>query len=167
MIAFGVSTGARASGASLLAAPKVVAKIHQPDVKVSEGRRTRPIGSNVYLARPSVRQTLFRSPGRNVVSFFRVQNDTRRLNAPTHSLFLVRSNSTAPKTSVTYLNSKGKNITSQLARGRYVLNIPAGAERILTQKISSRPTGTGSFGIKAQHRVTQRSDTARVTLRKP
>jgi hypothetical protein len=166
-IVVGLSTGAHASDAALLSVPRVIAKNHQPDVMVARGLRSRPIGGNIYLAKPSVKETLFRTPGARVISFFRVQNDTRRVNAPTHSLFLVRSDSTAPKTGVTYLNNKGKNVTAQLARGRYVLNIPAGAERVLTQKISSGPTGAGSFGIKAQHRGTRRSDTAQVTLRKP
>ncbi len=166
-LALGIFPATRASGASLLSAPKVAAKNHQPDVLVGKGLKSRAIGANVYLPNYSPKQTLFRSPGPKVISFFRIQNDTRRVNAPSHSLFLVRSDSTAPKTSVTYLNHKGKNVTAQLARGRYVLNIPASAERVLIQKISPGSAGGGSFGLKAQHRGTRRSDTAQVTLRKP
>ncbi len=156
----------RAAEASLLSAPKVAARNHQPDVVLGSGLRGRQIGNNIYQNRPSSRQTLFRTPGPMVISFFRVQNDTLRPNAPAYSIFLIRSASTAPKTSVTYFNTSGKNITAQVARGKYALNVPAGAERLLIQKISTTPAGGGSFGLKAQHRSTRRSDAAQVTLRK-
>lgn len=160
----------KAADAALLAAPKVAAKHHQPDVMVGKRPAGRFIGNNIYRDRLSPRQILLRSHGPMVLSYFKVQNDTRRINAPTHSIFLLRSSATTRKANVTYLN-KRKNVTAQVARGRYALNIPAGADRTLVQKITAPAAHSAHsgvigelFSLKARHADTRRSDTAAVLI---
>jgi hypothetical protein len=162
---------ASADESALLAAPKVAAKHHQPDLMVSKRPTRGFIGNNIYRDRISPLQILPRSAGPMVLSYFKIQNDTRRVNAPTHSVFLLRGSATTHKASASYM-SRGRNVTALVARGRYALNIPAGADRTLVQKVSMRGghaahghdgSSGGLFSLKARH-ATGRSDTAAVLI---
>jgi hypothetical protein len=156
---------------ALLSAPKVAAKPGQPDVLVGMKRSGRFLGGNVYERRTSARQSLVRPFGMSATtSYFKVQNDTRGINAPPYALFAVKGAGSSRNFKVAYFNARNRNITARVTRGREILNIAARSEALIRQRITptrTLPAGSSAkFPLSANNRRASLSDKAQVVLRR-
>jgi hypothetical protein len=100
-----------------------------------------------------------------MTSLYRVQNDSRSLPGPSHSIINVSGDRSDNNFAVTYFTEKGKNVTTSVLSGRYVLNIARDSEVILRQRIaparSTVPSGAkGRFAVKAENKRENLIDTA-------
>lgn len=153
-------------GSPLLSVPKVRVSAGQPDVQVGIQLKGRFKGSDIYSAKSSPKQRLSRkATSRKMTSLYRVQNDSRSLPGPSHSIISVLGDRSDNNYAVTYFTEKGKNVTTSVLSGRYVLNIARDSEVILRQRIaparSNVPSGAkGRFAVKAENKRENLVDTA-------
>lgn len=156
----------------LLSAPKVRISAGQPDVQVGIKLKGRFKGADVYSAKSSAKQRLSRTmKSRKLISLYRVQNDSRGLPGPSHSIINVSGNRSDNNFAVNYFTEKGKNVTTSVLSGRYNLNIARDSEVILRQRIaparSSVPSGAkGRFAVKAENKREKLIDTAETAVTK-
>jgi len=167
-----VSVSADDGGSPLLSAPKVRVSAGQPDVLVGTKLSGRFRGADVYSSKSSSKQRLSRkATAKAMTSLYRVQNDSRGLPGPSHSLIRVSGDGSNSNFAVTYFTEKGKNITSSVLGGRYILNIARDSEVILRQRIAparaSVPSGAkGRFAVKAENKRENLVDTAETEVTK-
>lgn len=156
----------------LLSTPKVRVSAGQPDVQVGIRLKGRYKGADVYSAKSSAKQRLSRkASSKTMTSLYRVQNDSRGLHGPSHSIFTVSGDGSDSNFAITYFTEKGKNVTSLVLGGRYTLNIARDSEVILRQKIaparSNVPSGAkGRFAVKAENKRENLIDTAETEVKK-
>jgi hypothetical protein len=165
-----VTVRADDGGSPLLSTPKVRVSAGQPDVQV--GQKGRFKGADVYSAKSSAKQRLsLKTKSSPKTSLYRVQNDSRGLPGPSHSIIIVSGNRSDRNFDVTYFTDKGTNVTSSVLGGRYVLNIARDSEVILRQRVaparSNVPTGAkGRFAVKAENKRESLRDTAETEVTK-
>lgn len=159
-------------GSPLLSAPKVRVSAGQPDVLVGIQLKGRFKGADIYSAKSSAKERLSRkATSKTMTSLYRVQNDSRALPGPSHSIITVSGDGSDSNFAITYFTEKGKNVTSSVLGGRYVLNIARDSEVILRQKIaparSNVPSGAkGVFAVKAENKGENLVDTAETEVTK-
>lgn len=167
-----VSVRADDGGSALLSAPKVRVSAGQPDVQVGKKLNGRFEGADFYSAKPSAKQRFSsRIKSRKVTSVYRVQNDSRSLPGPSHSIFNVSGNQSDSNFKVNYLTEKGVNVTTSVLSGRYVLNIARDSEVILRQHITPARSNVpkrakGRFAVKAENKRENLVDTAETEVTK-
>jgi hypothetical protein len=160
-------------GSPLLSAPKVRVSAGQPDVQVGIKLKGRFKGSDVYSTKSSAKQRLSRkATSKTLTSLYRVQNDSRGLPGPSYSIFSVSGDGSDGNFAVAYFTEKGRNVTTSVLSGRYVLNIASDSEVVLRQKIAQARSNVpsrakGVFAVKAENKRERLSDAAETVVTKP
>lgn len=159
-----------AADSPLLSAPKAAPEPHQPDLLVGLRKGGKFKGDGVFSSKLVSKQRLSResSPG-GITTYYRIQNDSKGAMVVPYSLFEVNGDRSNSRFDVAYFSDKGANVTANVTRGRYVLNIASDAETSLRQRITpkSGAAATGPVEVKAENVDTLSKDVAGVLLRVP
>jgi len=159
-----------AADSPLLSAPKAAPEPHQPDLLVGLRKGGKYKGDGVFSSKLISKQRLSReSSSGGITTYFRIQNDSKGAMVVPYSLFEVNGDKSNSRFDVSYFSDKGANVTANVTRGRYVLNIASDAETSLRQRITpkSGAAATGAVEVKAENVDTLSKDVAGVLLRVP